>query len=245
MGRTIVIGDIHGCRDELEDLLAYVGWTHDDRVVTVGDIVVRGPEPRGTLALLRKIDARAVRGNHEDRLLRWRRHRLQKRSSSPRFQAPPKIGPLTKRTADALKSKDWEFLEDLPLFIDLPEHVVRVVHAGLIPGLPIEEQDPRAVMNIRTLSRAAPGWPLEASEERGKRSWAHFYDGPEHVVFGHNAQPDPEIAVYATGIDTGAVYGGRLTAMVLRSGERVPPPEERSSVLVSVPARRAYVDRSR
>jgi hypothetical protein len=152
---------------------------------------------------------------------------------------------VTKRTAVALKEKDWEYLEDLPLWIDVPENGLRVVHAGLIPGLPIEEQDPRAMMNIRCLARAAPGWPLEASEERGKRSWAHFYDGEEHVVFGHNAQPEPELALNATGLDTGAVYGGRLTAMVLREGERPPPLADRTSVLVSVPSRRVYVDRSR
>jgi hypothetical protein len=234
MGRTIIIGDVHGCRRELEDLLSYIGYNRGDRLVFVGDLVVRGPDPRGTLELIRKLRAESVRGNHEDRLLRWRRGSKK---------APVKIGPVTKATATQLKEKDWEYLEDLPLWIDIAEHGIRVVHAGVVPGLPIEEQDPRAVMYLRTLTRAAPGWPLEASEDRG-RSWAHSHPGPEHIVFGHNAQPEPEIAVHATGIDTGAVYGGRLSAMVLRPGEEIPPPSDRRSIIVSVPSRRAYVTRS-
>ncbi len=230
MGRTILVGDIHGCRAELEDLLDYVGLTSEDSVVCVGDLVVRGPDPRGTLALVRSIRARVVRGNHEDRLLRWR--------AAEGTPTPMRLGQTTRRTALALKARDFETMATFPLWIDLPQHGVRVVHAGLVPGIPIEEQDRRTLMYIRTLGRRH-----EPLETRGTESWAHAYEGPEHVVFGHNAMPEPEISEHATGIDTGAVYGGRLTAMVLRAGERVPPKGERRSVLVSVPSRKAYYQR--
>jgi len=258
MGRTIIIGDVHGCRAELEALLDYVGLTRSDEVILVGDLVVRGPDPHGTLQVVRQIGARAVRGNHEDRLLRWHHagrpdHRKAKRTKkrtelregANNNPAPgtPKLGPVTRTTAEKLRDDDWELLVGLPLWIDLPDKDIRVVHAGVVPGLPIEDQDPRSLMYLRSLARAAPGWPLEASEDRGSRSWAHFYTGPEHVVFGHNAKPEPEIASYATGIDTGAVYGGRLSALVLRDGEEIPPPRERRSVIVSVPSRRAYYTR--
>jgi hypothetical protein len=226
MGRTIIVGDLHGCATELEDLLSYVGFGKGDRLVSVGDLVVRGPRPRGVLKLMRSLGARAVRGNHEDRLLRW------KKSKGTRYELV--IGNLTRKTAEALRPRDWRFLEGLPLWLDLPEHGVRVIHAGLMPGVPIDKQDPRTLLYVRTLGPR--GEPIET---RGK-SWAHWFGGPEHVVFGHNAQPKPEIAEHATGLDTGAVYGGRLTAMVLREGEVPPPPEDRHSVLVSVPARRIY-----
>ncbi len=231
MARTILVGDIHACLQELEDLLAYVGYRGDDRVVVVGDVVVRGPEPHGTVALLRRIGARGVRGNHEDRLLRW------KSASDAKRQAPP-IGGMTKRTADALRPRDWEFIASLPLWLDLPEHGVRVVHAGLVPGIPIERQEERALLSMRSLD--ARGAPIV---ERGGASWAHRWEGPEHVVFGHHAKEEPEIARLATGIDTGCVYGGRLTAMVLREHEHPPPMDRRAQVLVSVPARRAWVPR--
>ncbi len=226
VARTIIVGDLHGCLTELEDLLAYVGFGAGDRLVSVGDLVVRGPKPRGVLKLMRQLHARAVRGNHEDRLLRWRR------SLGTRQELV--IGNLTRKTAVALRPRDWAYIEALPLWLDLPEHGVRVVHAGIIPGLPIEEQNPRTLLYVRTLGPR--GEPMET---RG-RSWSQWYAGPDHIVFGHNAQLRPEIAPFATGLDTGAVYGGRLTAMVLRDGESPPPAEDRASVLISLPARRVY-----
>ncbi|NUP06157.1 MAG: hypothetical protein HOW73_08875 [Polyangiaceae bacterium] len=228
MSRTIIIGDVHGCIRELEDLLSYVGFRKSDRLFFVGDLVVRGPKPHDVIALARSLNAQAVRGNHEDRLLRWR--------ASRRSGIPFKVGSVTRRTAEALKGRDWDFIEAMPLWIDLPEHGVRIVHAGVMPNIPIQEQPPRTLMYLRSLGKNG----TEPLELRGDVSWAQAYPGPDHIVFGHNAQIEPEIAPYATGIDTGVVYGNRLTAMVLMQGERPPPPEHRRRVLVSVPARRAY-----
>jgi diadenosine tetraphosphatase ApaH/serine/threonine PP2A family protein phosphatase len=145
------------------------------------------------------------------------------------------MGGHQRATIQALKRRHWEFLESLPLWIDLDEHRVRVVHAGLMPGLPIERQLPRTILYLRSIDDA--GAP---SEKRGKHLWGLTYEGPPHVVFGHNAQKEPQIHRWATGIDTGCVYGGRLTAMVLREGELPPPVEARASALVSIPARRVY-----
>src|SRR5262245_715058 len=228
MSRTIIVGDLHGCLHELEALLEHVGFTDGDRLVSVGDTVVRGPRPRSTLDLLMRLDARAVRGNHEDRLLRWR--------ASRKGSDPLPIGATTKATARRLRKRHWRWLRSLPLWLDLPEHGVRVVHAGLVPGIPINRQRPRTLLNIRCLGR--DGEPIES---RDRVLWGKVYRGPPHVVFGHNAAPEPQLHRWATCIDTGAVYGGRLTAMVLWPGEHPPPPDRRASVLVSVPARRCYV----
>ncbi|MDI1447877.1 metallophosphoesterase [Polyangium sp. 6x1] len=229
MGRTVVVGDLHGCRDELEDLLGHVGFGAGDRLISVGDLVVRGPDPAGTIDLLRKHHARVVRGNHEDRLLRYRQ-------APP--NAVPQLGSLQREVVRALRRRHWDFLASLPLWIDLPEHGLRVVHAGVDPTVPIERQSPRTLMYVRSLN--VSGAP---EERRGSILWGERYVGPPHLVFGHNALERPQIHRDATGIDTGCVYGGRLTAMVLRAGEHPPPPEDRWSVLVSVPARRTYYPR--
>jgi Calcineurin-like phosphoesterase len=224
MSRTVVVGDVHGCRAELEALLGRVGLVSGDHLVMVGDLVVRGPDPAGTLDLLASVGARSVRGNHEDRLLRCR-------------AGEAAAGDAQRATMAVLADRHWAFLASLPLWLDLPEHDLRVVHAGVVPGVPIERQARRALMYMRGLDRAG-----EPVEKRGPEVWGARYHGPPHVVFGHNAQAEPQIHPAATGLDTSAVYGGRLTAMVLAAGARPPPPAERGDVLVSVPAARAYAD---
>ena len=227
MGRTILVGDVHGCRDELDALLTKVAFSPGDRLVMVGDLVVRGPDPRGTLDLLRSVSARSVRGNHEDRLLRHR--------SAPKENP---AGEQTLATARVLRKRDWAMLEGLPLWIDLPEHGLQVIHAGLVPGVPVAEQDPHTLMYVRSLDQ--DGAPVE---KRGRVLWGERYVGPPHVVFGHNARPYPQIHAFATGLDTGCVYGGHLTAMVLNDGEKPLPPRDRAGALISVKARRRYTDK--
>ncbi|MBK9260824.1 MAG: metallophosphoesterase [Polyangiaceae bacterium] len=229
MARSIIIGDLHGCRDELEDLLSLIGFGSSDQLVSVGDLVVRGPNPAGTVDLLQKVSARVVRGNHEDRLLRHRQ--------APRGHAPP-LGTLQREVVRVFKQHHWDFIASLPLWLDLPEHNVRVVHAGVDPRFPMDRQSPRVLMYVRCLD--SYGTP---TERYGPTLWGEVYSGPPHLVFGHNAKELPQIHPYATGVDTGCVYGGRLTAMVLREGEKPPPPSDRRSVLVSVPARRKYYPR--
>jgi hypothetical protein len=224
MPRTVIVGDVHGCRAELDALLERVAFGAGDRLVMVGDLVVRGPDPAGVIDLLASLGARSVRGNHEDRLLRCRA------GSAP-------VNEAQRAAIAALRDHHWAFLEALPLWLDLPDHDLRVVHAGLVPGVPIERQAPRSLMYMRCLSPAG-----EPVEKRGNALWGARYDGPPHVVFGHNAQAEPQLHRDATGLDTGCVYGGRLTAMVLPAGAPPPPAQHRQGALVSVPAARPYAD---
>ncbi len=240
MGRTIVVGDVHGCARELERLLELLAIARGDRVLFVGDLVVRGPSPNRVLRLVREVGGVAARGNHEGRLLRWRelfRHK------------PPKIAELSardlrvaenkylRRTAEDLDDAGWTQLEHMPLWIFVPEQELLVVHAGLVPGVPLKKQTERTLLYVRGIDEhGAPTERRDAGEPWGKR-----YAGPPHVVFGHNALAEPQLHPWATGLDTGCVYGGRLTALVLDAEEPVPRTSiARKKRLVSVPARRAY-----
>jgi hypothetical protein len=204
--RTIVVGDVHGCAGELESLLERVRFGSGDRLVMVGDLVARGPDSRGVLEIARRAGARSVRGNHEEKLLGWRR-----RGGS--------LGAVHERLAAELSEQDWRTLEEMPLWIDLPEHGVRVVHAGLAPGLRVDEAPPEALLKVRTIDRRGR-W--SAAPEDGPL-WGTRYEGPPHVVFGHNAREELQLWPWATGLDTGCVYGGRLSALVLEMGEPMPP----------------------
>jgi hypothetical protein len=220
--RTVIVGDVHGCLAELDALLAAVGLSPHDRLVLVGDLVARGPDSGGVVKRLRELGARSVRGNHEERLL-----------ASLRGERP--FAAKHEEAARALDDGDVAWLAALPLSIDLPEHDARVIHAGLLPGVPWTEQDPRVLVSIRTVGGAG-----EPREDRGATPWGRLYAGAPHVVFGHDAIAGLQLHRDATGLDTGAVYGRRLSALVLHDGEAPLPLAARASQIVSVPARRAY-----
>jgi Calcineurin-like phosphoesterase len=216
--RHIIIGDIHGCLSELERLLKLVQAGPDDAIVSVGDLVAKGPDSEGVVALARERKLLSVRGNHDEAVLRYRRATLA-------GEAPPKLKRGHLAVAESLKEKDWRYLEATPLWLRLPAFGVLVVHAGLVPGVPLERQRPEDLMTMRTLK--ADG-SASSKLEDGTR-WATLWEGPERVIFGHDAISGFQLERFATGLDTGCVYGGSLTAVVL--------PERR---IVSVDAKRAY-----
>ncbi|HVU04888.1 MAG TPA: metallophosphoesterase [Polyangiaceae bacterium] len=227
-GRRIFIGDVHGCAAELSDLLSLLGPGSSDAVYFVGDLVARGPDSRGVLKLYREIAAKGVIGNHEARLIEVRRARA-------RGEEGPKLGPSHEALLKELGDSDWTLLESLPLYLELKTEELRVVHAGVLPGVPLRKQEAWALTHIRSVD--ANG---KASSEPGVESWAAGYRESPHVVFGHDARRGLQLHPAATGLDTACVYGGSLTALVLPKGTKMPFPKDRRDLLVSVRARAQY-----
>ncbi len=217
MTRAIILGDVHGCVDELRSLLREVGLGAGDRVVSVGDLVGKGPDGAGVVRLFREAGYEAVLGNHDARLLAWRRGERER-----------PLGPSHRADAHRMTDQDWRWLEARPLFIELPEHGAVVVHGGLVPGVPLARQERATLLNLRSIR---PDGSASKRVEDGE-PWAKLWPGPELVVFGHDAVRGLQRWPHAIGLDTGCVYGGRLSALVL--------PER---VMVSVPAARAYAPR--
>ncbi|HSQ63146.1 MAG TPA: metallophosphoesterase [Polyangiaceae bacterium] len=232
--RTVIVGDVHGCRAELEALLDRIGFGSGDQLVFVGDLVARGPDSLGVLDVARRTGAIIVRGNHEQKLLDWRR--------AQRTGEELALGRTHLDVARAMRDVDWTLLETSPLWYDLPEHGARVVHAGVLPGVPMEEQSPHTLMHIRTCGVRGDVLGKKKVQAHGI-PWASLYAGPPQVVFGHNALAGLQVHPWATGLDTGCVYGGRLTAIVLGKGERIPRSmARRRQMLVSQAARRVYFE---
>jgi hypothetical protein len=242
MGRAIVIGDVHGCARELEKLFDRLALGRGDLVFMVGDLVMRGPKPNRVLRLVREVGALSVRGNHEWRLLQWRElKRRRKTRSSERdlsaIDARLLASKMLRRTAAEIDDDGWDYIERMPSWIDVPEQKLCIVHAGLLPGVALAKQPERVLMYVRNLSK--DGEPLERRGEG--EPWAKRYRGPPHVVYGHNALPKVQLYPWASGIDTGCVYGGKLTALCLPDGRTVPRNlEARRELLVSVKAREIY-----
>jgi hypothetical protein len=233
--RTIIVGDVHGCAGELEQLLDAVAFTSGDRLVFVGDLVARGPDSLGVLDIARRTGAIVVRGNHEQKLLDWLEGRERWIRGEATAKAP--IGKMHRDLGHALRPVDWSLLKSSRIWVDLPEHALRIVHAGIDPAVPFKRQKPDTMLRIRTVIAA------DGNGKRGQRYelWGLHYAGPPHIVFGHNAAPGLQLHPWATGLDTGCVYGGRLTAMVLSANQKVPRTiATRKELLVSQPARRVW-----
>lgn len=220
---------MHGCADELATLLDKLALTSTDQVIFVGDLVARGPDSPRVLRLAREVGAQAVRGNHEQLVL----YAWQEKSAG---RPGPRLGLAHQVVLEGLQEEDWDYLSTLPLHLDFPEHGVRVVHAGVVPGVPFEQQQAWTLLHIRSLTSGGA-----ASNRFADVSWAESYKEEPHIVFGHNARKGLQLLPQATGIDTGCVYGGSLTALVLDAGTPPPPPEERQDACVSVPALKNYV----
>lgn len=227
MKRTIVIGDVHGCREELDDLLKAVSIDDTDSIVFVGDLVARGPDSLGVLDRVYDLGAVSVIGNHERRL-------LEIREAERKGGKGVKLSSAYRRLVDELRARDWAYLESMPYSLAFPQHGITIVHAGVMPGLALERQDPWVLTHIRSLDR-----DRKPSSALGERSWAERYSGP-HIVFGHSAQRGVQLHEDATGLDSGCVYGKRLTALVLQENEIVPSRSRRERSLMSVPARRVH-----
>ncbi|MEZ4373418.1 MAG: metallophosphoesterase [Polyangiaceae bacterium] len=225
--RTVIVGDVHGCSEELAALREQVGAAPGTRWVFVGDLVARGPDTLGVLRQVRELGARVVLGNHEDRLLKVRQARA-------RDKKPPHLGPSHAEVYQSMSAADWQVLDAMTPYLELPEHGVLVVHAGIDPRLKLQKQR----LDVLTRMRSWDG--SEPSDRFREESWAASYTGERHVVFGHNARLGLQLHPNATGLDSACVYGGRLSALVLEPGERPREVSERATQIVSVPARASY-----
>lgn len=220
MTRTLFVGDVHGCIDELRHLVEdVVQLGAHERLVLVGDLVARGPDSGAVIAYARARSALAVRGNHEAHLLAYRRGERKE------------LGAAHRIAASQMHEDDWKYLESMPVLRDFPEHALRVVHAGMDPHERWDRQHEDVLLTIRHVK----------GREGDAVQWGSLYEGPPHVVFGHDARAGLQLHAWCTGLDTGCVYGGLLTGLVLAHEQRIPhDPEERAKHLVSTPALQRY-----
>ena len=235
-----IIGDIHGCFDELVELLKKLGYKistrpdgdtvveplQDRKAIFVGDFVDRGPKVPEVLRLVMGMTkngaALCVPGNHDVKLIRA----LRGRNVNPTHGLAESLSQLEKESVE-FRAEIVEFLDGLVSHYVLDNGRLVVAHAGMK-----EELQGRASGRVREF--ALYGETTGEIDEFGlpiRRNWADEYRGSAMVVYGHTPVIEPQWVNRTINIDTGCVFGGKLTAL------RYPEKE-----LVSIPARRTYYE---
>ncbi len=216
--RTLIVGDIHGCWDEFAALLDAAALNADDRIVSVGDLIDRGPDSPRVLRFFRDTpNASSIMGNHERKHVRAARAETE----------PAQSQIITSLQFGGDYPAALAYMESLPAYLRLSE--VDIVHGFFEPGVALEDQ--RANVIIGTMSGET------ALQKNYERPWYTLYDGDKPLVVGHRnylAAPVPLLYPSAEqprvfGLDTGCVYGGALTGLLL--------PDFR---LITVPSRANY-----
>lgn len=188
----------------------------EDRLILLGDLVNRGPDSVKVIDLARQANALSLLGNHELRLLKYRRTRDRKYVKEHDLD-----------TFEQLRPQDWTYLENMMVTYEEPELNTVFVHGGFLPGQPWQKQPAEVVTRIQVVT--AGGKPSKRADSPDSPAWADLWTGPPFVLYGHTPRPEIYKLKWSVGIDTGCVMGGHLTACVL--------PEKR---FIQVRARKAY-----
>ncbi len=206
MNRTFAIGDIHGCLDKLEDLVSLIDPGSGDRLVFLGDYIDRGESVVEVIDFLIELAHRFecifLRGNHEDMFLSFLefgsnqtiffanggRKTVESYLRPERFISGDQVARIMPEAhRDFFSHLKWYHMDEDYLY----------VHAGIKPGVKIVDQDRQDLIWIRDEFISSPAGI------------------PEKVIFGHTPFARPLVKTDKIGIDTGAVYGGSLTALWL------------------------------
>ena len=202
--RTIIIGDVHGCSTELKNLIYKVEYQpKSDRLIFVGDLINKGPDSKGVLDFAMNYNAECVLGNHEVEFLNHLEGiKMDPRMEKVRIQLGENISQYT----------NW--IKNQPLYIN--EQDFLVVHAGLMPETKAEDTDSKILTSIRT-------WDGEGKDLKSDANpaWYDLYTDKKLVVYGHWALDGLNIRENTIGLDSGCVYGNKLSALILPKREIV------------------------
>lgn len=199
--RYFVIGDIHGCYAELQDLLDKAALNSDDQIISIGDLIDRGDDSASVVEFFRDTpNASAIMGNHERKHIRWFDDQVEPAASQIITR---------KQITEDIYPEVIGYMSDLPLYMDLPDALL--VHGFYEPGIALEDQRETVLVGTMTgeeYLRKRYSWP-----------WYERYDGEKPLIMGHRDYTDKmQVLNYKDrvwGIDTRCVYGGTLTGLFL------------------------------
>ena len=213
---VFVVGDIHGCYDEFCELVNRATDIEPNvTVICVGDLVNNGPHSVKVVKHVQALGCHVVCGNHEEVALR----EITNMKAVKDYQLPDKY-----RWILSLDPSDVRFLESLPYSISIPSLGAIIVHAGLVPGIPLEKQHTNTLAHIRNIIEEdyfdGDGLVPNNKPNRGV-AWSNLWPGPQHVYYGHDARRGFQNSSFATCLDTGCLYGGCLTGKFINKNKQI------------------------
>jgi len=219
----VIYGDVHGCLEEWEELRKLIPKNSFE--ISVGDILDKGLYPIEALRYAKKNKIFTIMGNHEYKHLRkhWGRK--------------VKLDDDQQKVYPKLKKEDFEFIESMPFFLKL-NHLT-VLHAGITNWIRLNNP-PLNLMTLllflRDVDENNKFLPLNHNNPNA-RYWADVYEGHEgFIVYGHNPFKEVKKNQFAAGIDTGCVYGNKLTALIIKN-----PLKPSEYEIIEVKAKQQYI----
>lgn len=225
MDRIVVaVGDIHGCIEEFDELLKKIQYNKNRmRLVLLGDLMDRGPDPVGCVRRAMELGAECIMGNHEEKHIRWKKHEKVR-------QATGKANPMKWMSEservdnENLSDQQMTWMKALPVKLDLGLNWW-ATHAGAEPRYTLAKQNPKQIMRVRYVDEHGIGKSInpDMSQPEGTVYWTEQWKGPESIIYGHCVHdlimPRTDYCgqvngqdVRCLGIDTGCCFGGNLTA---------------------------------
>jgi len=209
MSNLIVYGDIHGCHKSLKSLRKEINPKKDDIEVCVGDVITKGKKSIKVLDYLIKKNIKSVLGNHEEKLLRYLKYAKSNR------QNPVILNDDEQEIVSKLTQKHIEYLQSMPYFMKYKK--ITIIHGGILNHFDLESLSKREMQLILRLRYVDKNCHYISYMKENKKSifWADLYDGNQgFIVHGHSWTEDVQTSSHAIGIDTGCVYGNKLSAVV-------------------------------
>ncbi len=209
MSNLIIYGDIHGCYKELISLRKKIKPNKSDIEVCVGDIITKGKNSLKLLKYMQEYNIQSVLGNHEDKLVRYLEHEKSNKKN------PILLDEDENNIIKNLDKKDIAFLKSLPLFLQYEN--ITILHGGIqnhhnLKNLTKKEKS--KILRMRYLD-SEHNFISYGKEDKDSIFWAELYDGNQgFIVYGHQWFKEVKKNNYALGIDTGCVYGNKLSAVV-------------------------------
>jgi len=212
MTRTIIYGDIHGCLEEFQNLREKIQPAKEDKEILLGDILDRGPYSIELLNYIIENNINSILGNHEYKYIRYKKH--QERYLQNRKKNPIILDDQQSELYKSLTDAHFSYLYSLPFF--MKKDNLTLIHAGITNTINLDMasiKELEKTLWIRQLDENQKVVSLHDIRDTTK-NWSEYYDGNQgFIVYGHQVFSKANIGKYSIGIDTGCVYGNKLTAL--------------------------------